>query len=576
MLRKTRLYLHTIRYLRPSQLYAGVRWRLRKSQRSRPAEVSEPLRNETRIKSALLQLGPDRSRKAVSRAEEVGRRHFRFLNVSTLLPVIDWQAEYINRLWTYNLHYFDYALDLAWAFNETGNRSYAETFVSLAQDWIRFTPRRTGDAWDPYPISLRTVNWLYSLVLFGDAVDTKPRRVILRSVVDQLRVLTNSVEWHILGNHVLKNLKALLIGSLFFEGEIAIRHRREREFWNELRKQVNEDGMHYEASPMYHAIVLGDVLEIADLVRSVGDEIPPDILACVRRMTQALARLSRANGAIRLLNDSAIGVAPSSEYLHALAETVLGRVDAEPPPRWSLTPTGYHGYRDPEGRLDLIIACRGPSPSFQPGHSHSDILSFELDVNGAPVIVDSGVHGYDGDPYREYVRSTRAHNTVVIAGKDQSEQWATFRFARRAKKVFGASRLDQGVYTFEGSYKPYHAKRTTHRRTIRVEPNGLRVIDAVTGSANRQVESFLHFHPDFVASVEDGRVIARKGATEIHVEFFGIDRVSIVRGQNFPVQGWYCEEFGKAVAQDVVVIRRDRNDGSEFGYRIAVSDHLGL
>ena len=42
------------------------------------------------------------------------------------------------------------------------------------------------------------------------------------------------------------------------------------------------------------------------------------------------------------------------------------------------------------------------------------------------------MHGYDGDPYREYVRSTRAHNTVMISG---GEQWISIRGHSTEKPV---------------------------------------------------------------------------------------------------------------------------------------------
>jgi hypothetical protein len=156
----------------------------------------------------------------------------------------------------------------------------------------------------------------------------------------------------------------------------------------------------------------------------------------------------------------------------------------------------------------------------------------------------------------------------VIDGKNQSEAWATFRFARRATEVHGASSLRNGRYTFQGSYRPYHAGRALHRRTIALERDELSVTDVVEDPKEISVESFLHFHPDFSVSVVNGRVTAAKGSLRLSIEPFGVDAVTVTRGQLEPKQGWFCEEFGKAVPQDVVVMRIEKNRGGEFGYRI--------
>jgi hypothetical protein len=156
----------------------------------------------------------------------------------------------------------------------------------------------------------------------------------------------------------------------------------------------------------------------------------------------------------------------------------------------------------------------------------------------------------------------------MIDGKNQSEAWATFRFARRATDVHGTSSLREGRYTFQGSYRPYHDSRTLHRRTITMEQDQLSVTDVVEDQNQASVESFLHFHPGFSVSVVDSRAIAAKGSLRLSIEPFGIDSVSVVRGQLERKQGWFCEEFGKAVPQDVLVMRIEKNRGAEFGYRI--------
>jgi uncharacterized heparinase superfamily protein len=536
------LYLRTVRHLRRRQLLQGALSRVRP--RGSLPQLTEPprLTESHALLHAIVDAGVDPARDSIRRADQIVSGRYEFLNHAEDLPAIDWTKPYVNRLWTYNLHYFDYAIDLAWAFRLTGDRKYVNSFEALVAGWIRATEQGKGDPWDPYPISVRTVNWLYAILLFQDSLEPELREYVSASVFRQLRFLEHRIEWHLLGNHVFRNLKALVIGGLFFEGRDAERWRARAasQLWDQTRTQVSSDGGHFERSPMYHAIVLSDLLDVIQLMRARSQAVPPEIEERARRMARALTFLTRQDKSLRLLNDSALGIAPSAPYLARIAEREAGLFAGPVDQDWSLPETGYFGYRDAGHNSELIVSCREPSPSYQPGHSHCDILSYEWDTASEPVVVDSGLHGYDRDPYREYLRSTRAHNTLVINGKSQSEAWATFRFARRATEVQASSSLRDGRYTFRGSYRPYHDGHAVHRRTITLERGELSVTDRVEAQNQSSLESFLHFHPGFSVSVIGGRATAVKGSLRLSIEQFGVDAVAVVRGQVEPKQGWYC------------------------------------
>ncbi|MEN8144186.1 MAG: heparinase II/III-family protein, partial [Gemmatimonadota bacterium] len=302
------------------------------------------------------------------------------------------------------------------------------------------------------------------------------------------------------------------------------------------------------------------------LLRTAGESVPDSCLGRLRQMTQALVWLSRPDGSLRLFNDSANGIAPPADDLFASARAVLG---AEPERRsgaFSLPGTGFRGLVSEDQKTRLVVDAGEPAPRYQPGHAHCGLLSFELDWSGRSVIVDSGVHGYDGDPYREYVRSTRAHNTVSVGGSEQSEVWATFRVARRARLVSATSGTDEDGFHFSGSYRPYHDRRCLHTREIDLAGGTLAVSDRVTGSAGKRVVSYLHFHPGFAVELEGHVGQASCADLSVQVELRGFDRIQVVRGSTDPVQGWFCPEFGKAMPASVIEMTIDSNDQREFGY----------
>ena len=97
--------------------------------------------------------------------------------------------------------------------------------------------------------------------------------------------------------------------------------------------------------------------------------------------------------------------------------------------------SGYYAVND-FAREDFLIVDAGPvCPDYLPAHAHADMLNYELVIRGRRVIVDSGVYEYQAGAWRDYFRSTRAHNTVEINRENQSEVWSSFRVARRARPL---------------------------------------------------------------------------------------------------------------------------------------------
>src|SRR5262249_13815017 len=146
-----------------------------------------------------------------------------------------------EKLWRYNLHYFD---DL----NAYDAAQRQEWHCSLLSQWVCENTPGFGTGWEPYPTSLRMVNWI-KWVLTGNRLPAE----CIQSLAVQARWLSQRLEIHLLGNHLLANAKALLFAGIFFDGaeadEWLVRGLRILE--REVAEQVLPDGGHIERSPMY-------------------------------------------------------------------------------------------------------------------------------------------------------------------------------------------------------------------------------------------------------------------------------------------------------------------------------------
>lgn len=431
---------------------------------------------------------------------------FRFLNQEhSLVTAADWNNPHWESLWLYNLHYFD---DLC---AEDGVER-ADWHRALIARWIEENPVGRGCGWDSYPTSLRMVNWIKWMLASG-----MPSAAACHSLALQTRSLAARIEWHLLGNHLLANAKALVFAGCFFDGTEAQEWLRKglKILAAQLDEQVLADGGHFERSPMYHAILLEDMLDLIELARSYPGVIQRSTIAALREAAGRMLRWARVmlhpDGGIGFFNDAAFGIAAPYGELCSYAgslEIEVPRGDGQSGP---LEPLGQLGrfaaleqsgfMRFAQGPMTVLFDVGPVGPDYLPGHAHADTLSFELSWGEQRVICNSGTSQYGRGAIRLWERSTAAHNTVEIDGENSSEVWDGFRVARRAYPVGLICSEESDALRVSCAHDGYTRLpgRPMHRRTVEVSGNSVRWTDEVEGAAEHRAVGRIPLHPDVLA-----------------------------------------------------------------------------
>jgi uncharacterized heparinase superfamily protein len=468
-----RRYYHTLRYLKPVQIASRIRQRLH---RPRPDLRSPPPLRPVSGQWCM----PCRRERSM-----LGPANFRFLNEARQLRFPEaWNASGPSKLWLYNLHYFD---DL----NAASAESRQAWHEVLVERWIAENPPAFGNGWEPYPLSLRMVNWI-KWALAGNRLS--PQAV--HSLAVQVRQLRRSLEFHLLGNHLFANAKALVFAGLFFAGEEAQKWLAQGTtlLAAQTREQILADGGHFELSPMYHALTLEDLLDLANLSHAYRLDPPDGWRDAVARMFDWLTTMCHPDGGIAFFNDAALGVAPSLADLERYAARLgIARESGSAGSRL-LKASGYARLERDQAVVYADVAAVGPD--HLPAHGHADSLSFELSIHGQRVVVNSGTSVYGTGPERQRQRGTAAHNTVRLDGADSSEVWAGFRVARRARvrvERFDAQ-SDPVLQAVHDGYRQLDG-HPLHRRIWTMGPSELQVEDAIEGHREHLVELFFHLHP---------------------------------------------------------------------------------
>ncbi len=488
-------------------------------------------------------------------------------------PLVHWsKVNYLNPAvagdkkvtWELNRHQF--FVTLGQAYWMTGSEAYAEAFVGLASSWMDANPPGRGINWaSSLEVGFRAISWLWALHLFAGSQKLTPE-FTLRF----LKFLT------LFGNHVEKYLSLYfspnthLTGealSLFYLG-VALPELKSSEHWrslglkilqDQLYTQIRGDGVYFEQASYYHRYTADFYMHLLLLGRASRSGLPPELEQNLSKMMDHLMWITRPNGSSSLVGDDdggrlvMLGVRRGDDFRDTLAtgSAIAGRSDwkfiageAAVETLWLLGPAGVTEFDKVNAQLPskltqefsesgyivmrdgwlfesgyLLIDC-GPHGSLGCGHAHADALALEFAAGGVQWLTDSGTLTYTGKAeWRDYFRSTAAHNTAEVDGQSQSVPSGPFSWSHVAESKLGEIITTENIGYFSGSHNGYQrlADPVKHAREVlmmksSVEspmPSYLIVRDRFDAREHHSYAINYHFSPDCRASVKENRVEVR-------------------------------------------------------------------
>lgn len=422
--------MHTLKHLKYEQTYGRVHYKLKRrfTSRSFDKKILEGIR---KYLGTALSTG-------------LGVINLTFNNVPrrALLGKILWNRmdygyfERPEKLWIYKLNYFD------WLSDENLTRQEGEYAIL---DWMQKNPYSKLESWEPYPLSKRLISWVKWLKKHKDNTFVMVVEYINHGILVQMERLYVDLEHHNQGNHLMKNLEALLVSADYLLGSgfkaPKFLRRTVGELINQINLQILPDGGHFERSPMYHLEMMEALESALEALKrlSTRTSIPHFIILQIRftismcekavaRMKIWLDCLTHPDGNMTMFGDST--ALPGGSYEAAIKNL---NQDVNNPNVYSkyFEHSRFFIYRSREVYFALTAAP--PSPDFQPGHSHCDALSFELSYWKTKIITDTGCGSYQDREIRDHCRSTYSHNVPMVQGHEQSDFYDLFRYGKRCQ-----------------------------------------------------------------------------------------------------------------------------------------------
>jgi hypothetical protein len=411
---------------------------------------------------------------------------------------------------------------------------------ALVEEWISRNPPCRGDAWEPYPVARRLLNWS-----LAGMISPELRAYLAPWMAAQTRFLAKHLERHLLGNHLLCDLCAVVAATASIETADCevLGTRAVRLLEREIGREVLPDGGYAERTVQYHVVVLHDALMALALQRARGWSL--QIGPALARMLRWADCVRRADGSYPWLNDAAPDGMPSLSlirHLSRIAEVVPA--GGPPPSLIELPDTGWTILR--EDNHELLFEHGIIGPRHQPGHGHADALSFELVWDGMPVVSDTGVTTYEIGEVRAFERSAAAHATVEVDGRGADEPWASFRVGGRARPVYlGKSSPWPGAWLLRGQVTSYQG--WLHRRSLLFWPGHLLVVgDRVLRTRDgASIRSFLPLAPEWEASAAPAGLAIVAGERRLVMVIPQGGLLAVDRGEYPGRPGWVGDGFGR-------------------------------
>lgn len=481
---------------------------------------------------------------------------------------IDWTLNPINyKEWTWQFNRHESWPVLARAYWATGEEKYAKEFVYQMTDWVKkcLVPvnesGNSGPTWRTIEAGIRMgFSWPDSFYRFLSSPSFTDEAIVtmVKSCAEHAQYL---MQWPTTANWLTMETNGLMhVGVLFPEYKDAALWRKtaSERAYAELDKQVYPDGAQIELTTGYHQAALNNFLAAWEIAHMNDYPMPENYIKKMQGMFEYDMKVAMPDGRVPGLNDA------DTLNVRSVLATAFKYFPDHKDYQW-FGSAGKEGTKPDFTSIAMpwsghVVMRSGWEPNdlwgffdagpFGYGHQHEDALNVAVYAYGKYMLVDPGSYSYDSSPWRKYIVSTRAHNTVMVDGLEQHRAGRPrpeyvlskpmpIKWASNAKFDYAQSSYGDGY----GSTNEVKAKHT--RSVFFVKPEYWIVTDRLE-PADSQVHKYSGmFHLDMSGAEVDpaSNAVHTTDAEGANLTIWPMAMpglsVSVISGQEQPiVQAW--------------------------------------
>ncbi|GAA1561587.1 alginate lyase family protein [Kribbella sancticallisti] len=498
----------------------------------------------------------------------------------------------VKQVWELSRHHHLTQLAAAWYL--THDDSYAERAAEQLRDWWQRNPFLSGIHWTSgIEVGIRLISWTWIRRLLADWPG-------VGDLFEHNELAIRQLHWHqrylaafrsrgsSANNHVIAEAAGQLAAACafpWFAESAGWRRDAAALLERELDANTFASGVNRELATDYHRFVAELGLYAAAEADGAGHPLSEQTWSLLTRMLDVAAAIVDETLRPPRQGDDDEGqvlVLDPPELTNWSAFLNLGSALVGDAPWWPRTPAtaaavlagSLVGQRRQPDRPDIrpehfadagltILHSRDPGPEIWcradagphgflsiAAHAHADALSLELRVGGVDILADPGTYCYHGEEsWRNYFRSTIGHNTLEVAGAEQSVQGGPFLWLRGATGHVRRFSTSDDASTWTAEHDGYQAADppVTHRRSVELDHRGgfLRVEDSLDAAASARLA--WHLGPQVSVELDGPTARLRWPTGTATVDLPPELTWNAHRGDTDPILGWYSPRFGHRV-----------------------------
>ena len=421
-----------------------------------------------------------------------------------------------NYEWVWGLNRHSFWYDMAAAYRQTHDETYAAAFERQMLDWVAQTDcpetdwNAPGSAWRTIECGIRLMgSWQIAFETFRKSESVRDTSLLIM-LASMRRQALHLVRHPHIGNWLMmESTGVFAVGALFpeFMEATAFRDIAATRFLKELDEQILPDGMHNELTPDYQSVVWNCAVNIHDIAKAQGYEkvFPPRFYDLLEKSVRAAILLStpaftqpRTNDCYTIPTTSFTGNAGRVLPLKPEYEFVNTRRASGNPPEGEtasafLPWAGMCAMRSEWGE-DAAYCLFDVGPLGRM-HIHQDKLNINIYKGGEELIFDDGGGQYEISPARTYGLSAYDHNTVLVDGMGQNRREPLISADPIDAGWASCSAFDYARGVYDDGFGKAMEKMAVHTRQVRFEKSGFFVVrDDLVSRDGRDHEYELLFH----------------------------------------------------------------------------------
>jgi len=393
----------------------------------------------------------------------------------------------------------------------------AEHAVGLIDKWIDLASILPQTAFDTMNITVRLINWVKLIYIISSRIflNQQQWRKILNSIATQTSCVYNDIEYELGGNHVLLELYSLwLVGTVFpiLNKSCKWIDLAETMIPKEIQLQFKDGAFHCEHSLHYHIQSTIVCLYWLLGMKKVKKRVSLNISRIIQDACCHIEQLSLPDNSMPLLGDKcyplfSFNTEEDVQIVNRLHDLVFSQSIAKSCSQLSCKRSSHY-YVYKQGDSELIVDIGNIGNSANPGHGHSDLLSFVYSYTGIPLFIDPGTRSYDNSSNSLIFKKSTYHNTLCIDGNDQAMLWGYFRWGYLPDELSYEIFNGNNKFRIVGRYTGFkHIGGFRHQRSFEIEKDKLTIKDKVEGNGHHNISFNLILHPGWNAKLDGDYIL---------------------------------------------------------------------